>query len=410
MKKFRKNIINKKNNYIKIILIFMVIISLIKPVQYANAEDDLDDENILYQNILQELEEEKTQNVSNNVNKKPTLNSRRYVVFDRNSKKVIYGKDENKQTAMASTTKIMTAIVVLENCKDLNEIVTISKKAANTGGSTLGINTGDKITVENLLYGLLLRSGNDTAVALAEHFGGSIEGFSKLMNQKAKELGLTNTNFVTPHGLDDPNHYTTATELAYITDYALQNEKFRNIVKTQYKTITINDNTREIKNTNELLLSNVEGVYGVKTGFTNNAGRCLVTAVKRNNMDLIIVVLGADTRKDRAKDSLKLIEYVCKEYRVEDIESLVNKEFEIWNEINKDRIYINKGKSSLELKLGEFDTKSIVTNKELSVEINTLNYLEAPIEKESKIENLLRFDYDVKPTIKQVVYAVVNTL
>ena len=122
----------------------------------------------------------------------------------------IYGKDENKQTAMASTTKIMTAIVVLENCKDLSEIVTIDSKAAGTGGSRLGLKKDDKITVEGLLYGLLMRSGNDAAVALAEYIAGSKEEFAKLMNNKAHELGLKNTNFVTPHGLDDPKHYTTA--------------------------------------------------------------------------------------------------------------------------------------------------------------------------------------------------------
>ena len=389
MKILKKDKLYILKSYIKILLIFFLVFSIIMPVSVANTEDDIDDENVLYENILKELEEEKTKDVANNINKNPVINSRRYVVFDRDSKTVIYGKDENKQTAMASTTKIMTAIVVLENCKDLNEVVTISAKAAGTGGSTLGIKAGDKITVENLLYGLLLRSGNDTAVALAEHFGKDVKGFAELMNKKAEELGLDNTHFVTPHGLDDPNHYTTAYELAYLTDYALMNETFSTIVKTQYKTIMINDTSREIKNTNELLLANVDGVYGVKTGFTNNAGRCLVTAVKRNNMDLIVVVLGADTRKDRAKDSIKLIDYICKEYKKVDVEELVNKEFTMWNEINKDRIYIDKARKGIELELGDYKTKSIITNKEIVVEINALNFLEAPVEKGRKIGTLI---------------------
>ena len=389
MKILKKDKLYILKSYIKILLIFFLVFSIIMPVSVANTEDDIDDENVLYENILKELEEEKTKDVANNINKNPVINSRRYVVFDRDSKTVIYGKDENKQTAMASTTKIMTAIVVLENCKDLNEVVTISAKAAGTGGSTLGIKAGDKITVENLLYGLLLRSGNDTAVALAEYFGKDVKGFAELMNKNAEELGLDNTHFVTPHGLDDPNHYTTAYELAYLTDYALMNETFSTIVKTQYKTIMINDTSREIKNTNELLLANVDGVYGVKTGFTNNAGRCLVTAVKRNNMDLIVVVLGADTRKDRAKDSIKLIDYICKEYKKVDVEELVNKEFTMWNEINKDRIYIDKARKGIELELGEYKTKSIITNKEIEVEINALNFLEAPVEKGRKIGTLI---------------------
>mgnify|MGYP001724492939 CR=1 FL=1 len=171
----------------------------------------------------------------------------------------IYGKDENKQTAMASTTKIMTAIVVLENCKDLSEIVTIDSKAAGTGGSRLGLKKDDKITVEGLLYGLLMRSGNDAAVALAEYCRWKHWRFC--WKDEAHELGLKNTNFVTPHGLDDPKHYTTAYELAQIADYALKNNKFAQIVKTQYATININGYSKELKNTNELLLGNIEGVY-----------------------------------------------------------------------------------------------------------------------------------------------------
>lgn len=377
----------KQNKFLKIFIIIILIINLLGTISLANEEDQ--EEIILYQNILEEIENEKNEVPSSNNLSKPTINSRRYVIFDRSSKKAIYGKDENKQTAMASTTKIMTSLIVIEKCNNLNEVVTISSKAANTGGSTLGINTGDKITVNDLLYGLMLRSGNDTAVALAEYIGGSIEDFATLMNNKAKEIGLKDTNFVTPHGLDNPNHYTTAYELAYLTDYALKNETFAQIVKTQYTTININGNAREIKNTNELLLSNVEGVYGVKTGFTNNAGRCLVTAVKRNDMDLIIVVLGADTRKDRAKDSLKLINYAYEKYRVEDIESFAQKEFEMWKNINLNRIYINKGRGGLELELSNIEIKNIVTDKTLSAEINALNYLEAPVEKGRKIGTMI---------------------
>lgn len=381
----------KKLYRIKLIFIILLITILINhtTISIANTEENEDDEKILYENIIQELEKENNSVETSASNQKPVINSRRYVIYDRNSKSAIYGKDENKQTAMASTTKIMTATVVLETCKDLNEVVTISAKAAGTGGSTLGIHKGDKITVNDLLYGLLLRSGNDTAVALAEYIGGSVEEFSVLMNNKAKEIGLENTHFVTPHGLDDPNHYTTAYELAYLTDYALRNEKFADIVKTKYATISINGVAREIKNTNELLLSDVEGIYGVKTGFTNNAGRCLVTAVKRNNMDLIVVVLGADTRKDRAKDSLKLINYAFKEYKLVNVEEIVNNEFNKWKEINENRIYINKGRNNVELETSEIEVKSIVTNKDISVEINALNYLEAPVEKGKKLGTVI---------------------
>ena len=152
---------------------------------------------------------------------------------------------------MASKTKIMTSIVVIEKVPNLKETVTVSKKAAGTGGSRLGLSTNDEITVENLLYGLMMRSGNDAAVALAEYVGGSVEGFSALMNEKASNLGLESTHFVTPHGLDSDDHFTTAYELAKLTDYALKNETFAKIVKTKTYTITINNSARTLSNTNE---------------------------------------------------------------------------------------------------------------------------------------------------------------
>lgn len=167
--------------------------------------------------------------------------------------KVLYGKKENERCKMASTTKICTAIVVIENTKNLKEEVEVSKKAAGTGGSRLGLHEKDKITVENLLYGLLLSSGNDAGVALAEHIAGSVEEFAVLMNKKAEEIGLKDTHFVTPHGLDEEEHYTTAYELAKIADYALKNKEFSKIVGTDNYTVYINGNPKNLNNTNELL-------------------------------------------------------------------------------------------------------------------------------------------------------------
>ena len=335
--------------------------------------------------------ETSTENIEINkqVQEPKQLNSRRYAIYDRASGTCIYGKNKNKQTAMASTTKIMTAIIVLENCKNLDEVVTISAKVAGTGGSRLGLKKDDQVTVNDLLFGLLMRSGNDAAVALANYTAGSVENFANMMNKKAQELGLVNTHFVTPHGLDNPNHYTTAYELAKLADYALKNSVFSTIVKTKYVTIKINNQPKELKNTNELLLADVEGVYGVKTGFTGNAGRCLVTSVKRNNMDLIIVVLGADTRKDRAKDTLKLIDYAFKEFKMKSIEETAQEEYELWKNANESRITINKGTSKLKTKLGKIKIKQIATNKELSAEVHNINYLEAPVEAGSKIGEII---------------------
>ena len=361
---------------IKIISIITLIFIISVFPSYA------DDENEIEEIVIEENEKEEIEAAANS-NAKPTINSRRYVIFDRLSGRCIYGKDENKQTAMASTTKIMSIIIVVENC-NLSDTVTITAKAAGTGGSKLGLHTDDKITVMDLLYGLMLRSGNDAAVALAIHTAGSVEKFADLMNQKAEELGLTNTHFVTPHGLDNPNHYTTAYELAKITDYALKNETIAKIVKTKTATININGSPMQINNTNELL-GNVDGVYGVKTGFTNNAGRCLVTSVKRGDMDLIIVVLGADTRKDRARDSMKLIEYAYKRFYTVNVEEMINKEFEMWKQINQNRIYVDKAANSLELKLDEIPIKKLATDCEPTIEINAVNFLEAPVLENERI-------------------------
>lgn len=367
-------------------LIISIILNIFTSVVYA---DDIDEEESdLEQNEI----ENEIVNVSSSKADEPNINSRSAVIFDRTTKKVMWGKKENEVRAMASTTKIMSTIIVLENA-NLNDIVTISKKAANTGGSRLKINTGDKITVNDLLYGLMLRSGNDSAVALAEHVSGSIEGFAKLMNDKAKQLGLNNTNFVTPHGLDNDEHYTTAYELALITEYALNNEKFAQIVNTKNTTIYINGVARTISNTNELL-GNLNGVNGVKTGFTGNAGRCLVVSCTRNGNQIITVVLGADTKKQRTQDSIKLIEYAFNNFERINIEEIAKKEFENWKQINEKRIYINKAKSqNIELELKDIQNKiiplKIGEGKDINIEINCIYEYEAPVLEQTKIGNLI---------------------
>lgn len=340
-----------------------------------------DDEN-------EEITQEDYVQVINQTKDEPTLNSRIAVAYDRKSGEVIWGKDENKRTAMASTTKIMTAIVTLENC-DLTQTVTISKKSAGTGGSRLGLKVDDKITMNDLLYGLMLKSGNDAAVAIAETVGGSVEGFAELMNEKAKELKLENTHYVTPHGLDDPEHYTTAVELAKLADYALQNETFAKIVNTKNYTVTINGYPKSISNTNELL-GYLEGVNGVKTGFTNNAGRCLVTSVNRNGFEIITVILQADTKKFRTADSIKLIEYIYKNYEPVNIKEIVNEQFIRWCSINTSRIQINKCKNNnLELYIDNLDNDVIPIKKtdkdKIQIEVNNLFYFEAPLQQNTII-------------------------
>ena len=350
------------------ILIFLLILLNFSTVCADDVDNEVDFEDTI-------------EVTASNVSELPKTNSRRYIVYDRISKSMIIGKNEDVKSAMASTTKIMTTIVILEKA-DLNEKVTVSAKAGGTGGSRLGLKRGDKASVRDLLYGLMLRSGNDAAVALAEHVGGSVKGFAELMNEKAIELGLTNTHFVTPHGLDDANHYTTALELAKLTDYAMDNETFAKIVGTKSTTIYINNQSRQINNTNELL-GVLNGVVGVKTGFTNNAGRCLVTETKRNNMDIITIVLGADTKKDRTKDSVNLIEYTFSKYKMYNLEEQIIKEYNKWKNINEKRILIIKGKTSNpKLALGAIEkaTIPICDNDKIEYSINALTEVEAPVE------------------------------
>lgn len=275
----------------------------------------------------------------------PSINSRAAIVIERTTGAILFGKNENEQRKMASTTKIMTAIVVLENVSDLSEIVTISKKAANIGGSRLGLSTNAQITVNDLLYGLLLCSGNDAAIALAEFVGGDVNGFAALMNQKALALNLNNTHFVTPHGLDNEDHYTTAYELALLTNYALQNNTFLKIVNTKSYSVLINNSYKNISNTNELL-GYLNGIYGVKTGFTNGANRCLVSSCKRGNLDIICVVLGADTKKFRTQDSIKLIEYTFSNFEMIDINSIIQNNFSMWQTESSNSFFVNKGISN----------------------------------------------------------------
>lgn len=377
---------NRKILY-QILIIFLIFFLMISnSLQIKAVESSLvEDEEVNVNDIQREVIETSTNN------KELILESRIALIFDRASGRILYEKNGNKQTPMASTTKIMTAIVVLENA-NLNDIVTIDSKAAGTGGSRLGLKKNDKITVNDLLYGLLLRSGNDAAVALAKYVGGSIDEFANMMNIKAKELGLSNSHFVVPHGLDNDEHYTTAYELAKMADYALKIEKFKEIVSTKVTTIYINGYARSINNTNQLLGS-IAGVYGVKTGFTNGAGRCLVCSCKRGDLDIITVIIGANTTKQRTTDTLKLIEYAYKNFEIINIKELINNKFEQWKSINQNRIYVNKGgENHVELNLENINYDNMAVRKKdidkIDIQVNCIFYLEAPINKNKILGNL----------------------
>lgn len=238
----------------------------------------------------------------------PALDAAAVLVMEAGSGRVLYSKNATVKRSIASTTKIMTAIVALEN-GNLDDVVTVSRKAAGTGGSVINLGTGQQFTLNELLHGMLICSGNDAAVAIAEHIGGDTENFAAMMNRKAKELGAMDSAFVTPHGLDAPGQYSTAYDLAVITRYALKNPVFASIVSTSSTYIP----GQQLYNTNELLGA-YPGADGVKTGYTGKAGRCLVASADRDGMRLISVVLGSPTRYRRAEASKILLDYGFKNY------------------------------------------------------------------------------------------------
>ena len=221
---------------------------------------------------------------------KPTVNAAGYALVEAEDLYVISSFCENERLSPASTTKIMTALVAIENTRP-DEIVTVSEKAAGTEGSSAYLRKGEKLSVKDLLYCLMLQSANDAATALAEHIAGSEEAFALLMNEKAAKLGLKNTHFENPHGLDASTHRTSAYDLAALTAAALRNTVFAGIVSTKSITVGQEENARRLTNHNRLLFS-LDGCIGVKTGYTIASGRCLVSACVKNGTTLICVTLG----------------------------------------------------------------------------------------------------------------------
>ncbi len=218
-------------------------------------------------------------------------------VMELHSRRVLYELHGDIRLPMASTTKIVTAATVLSLCGNLQEEVIIPPQAAGVEGSSVYLKAGDSYTVEDLLYGLMLRSGNDCAAALAYHVSGSIEGFATKMNQTAERAGALDSRFQNPHGLPSNGHYTTARDLTAITCYALRDDNFRKIVSTTYYS------PRHWKNKNKMLYQ-YDGAIGVKTGYTKEAGRCLVSAAERGEMTLVCTVLGCSQTYERSSTLL----------------------------------------------------------------------------------------------------------
>lgn len=238
----------------------------------------------------------------------PGVSAQCFVLVESETGTVLLEGNADSRMLIASTTKIMTALVVIENC-DLEEVLSVKQEYTLVEGSSMYLKPGERLTVESVLYGLMLSSGNDAAVALACHTAGSVEAFAQLMNKKAKELGMTNSSFKNPHGLDADGHYSTAKDMAILTVEAMHNPEFAEIVSTK----TINVAGRSLTNHNKLLWK-YDGALGVKTGYTKSAGRSLVSCAERDGMQLVCVTLNAPDDWD---DHSALYDWAFANYRYE---------------------------------------------------------------------------------------------
>ena len=253
----------------------------------------------------------------------PELKSEAAILFETSTGNILYSKNATEKLYPASTTKILTAIIAIESC-ELDDIATVSKNAVAlvpSGYSNGGLIPGEELAIKDLLYALMLNSANEAANVLAEHISGNINDFAILMNQKAQEIGCTNSNFSNTNGMHDNNHYTTALDLAIIANYCMKNETFREIVATQKYTLPntnkYSGTPRVMKNTNQLINTSskyyMEEATGIKTGYTSQAGNCLISSAQRDNIELIAVTLKAGSSSQdtayRFIDGKELLEY-----------------------------------------------------------------------------------------------------
>ncbi len=285
-------------------------------------------------------------------------------VIEINTNRIMHAKNENLKLPMASTTKILTALTVIENY-DLDKIITVPKKAVGVEGSSIYLREGEHLTVKELLYGLMLRSGNDCAECLALTCGNSKEEFINLMNETAKKYGANNSNFTNPHGLHDKNHYTTAYDLCLISINAMKNPVFEEIVSTKrveisnegysYKRLLINKNK---------MLNTFDGCNGVKTGYTKSAGRCLVSSAERNGATYVCVVINSPQMWERSQE---LLNYCFNNYSLTEIVNVDDYNNQIYTDINGKRFILTMYKNFI-YPLSESEINDI------NIKINGKNY------------------------------------
>ncbi len=344
----------------------------------------------------------------------PQIDSGAAILIESSTGRILFEKNAYKKMYPASTTKIMTAILTLEKC-NLEDIATVSPEALNSipnGYATANLQIGEELSIKDLLYALMVKSANDTAVVLAEHISGSVQEFSKLMNEKAKELGCKNTNFVNPNGIHDDNHYSTAFDLATIARYCMKNETFRQIVATTSYTLPATNKytnaDRTFSTTNALIVENnnnrpdnyyYKNAIGIKTGYTSQAKNCLIAGSYRDGLEFISVVLDASLTEEglstRYLDTISLLDYGYDNFTLTKVK-----------EENNFVTTIDVPKASKETKKLDLiikDSITAVNNKTTDIdlinpEITIKENLEAPIKKGDTVGKIKYLIDDIEYT------------
>lgn len=289
----------------KLSIVFLVVLLTINlNVNTANAfiEDDIDSD-FETLDIVEEVSDISLEDI--NPSKPLRVSARNAIALDAKTKEVLWDQNGYEIVPMASTTKILTCLIAI-NYGNLDRKVTISKNAASIRGSTVGFRSGEEVTMRELLFGLMFRSGNDAAIAIAEDIGGSIEGFSNIMNDFAKSIGILDSHFESPHGLDSAKHYSSAYDLAILTSKAMEYPEFRECVGEKTISKDKYNFTRDYSNINKIL-HRIPEANGVKTGYTGGAGKCLVSSVNHNGRNIIIVVLNCVDRWNVTENIYKYV-------------------------------------------------------------------------------------------------------
>lgn len=333
------------------------------------------------------------------------IKSKAAIVMESSTGKIIYSKNGETKLYPASTTKILTAIIALEEC-ELSEMATVSNYAVTSipsGYTTANIQIGESLSVEDLLYALMLASANEAAIVLGEHISGNYEDFVKLMNEKAKEIGCENTNFTNANGMHNKNHYTTAYDLALIAQYCMKNEEFRKIVSTTSYTLPATkiypDTSRTFSNTNSLIIVNKNDVpnnyyypaaIGIKTGYTTPAGNCLISAANNNGLEFITVTLGATAKNVRYIDTISLFDFAFDNYSFTKLKAANN----VVTTINIENATNDTKRLDLLVK-SDIDVLTNLDNKNSTIEptIKLKDNLSAPI-KAGEIVGTVTYELD----------------